>query len=76
MKTLMETKWVQALGRHGTPLLFQYANAVGFLSVRNNQCTTVGDQGDTSGSRGLRALFHWDARLFRLPCPLPPSLLH
>jgi len=45
MKTLMETKWVQALGRYGTPLLFQYANAMGFLSVRNNQWTTVGDQG-------------------------------
>ena len=45
MKTLMETKWVQALGRYGTPLLFQYANAMGFLSVRNNQSTTVGDQG-------------------------------
>jgi len=45
MKTLMETKWVQALGTYGTPLLFQYANAMGFLSVRNNQWTTVGDQG-------------------------------
>jgi aldehyde:ferredoxin oxidoreductase len=45
MKTLMETKWVRALGRYGTPLLFQYANAMGFLSVRNNQWTTVGDQG-------------------------------
>jgi aldehyde:ferredoxin oxidoreductase len=45
LKKLMETKWVQALGRYGTPLLFQYANAMGFLSVRNNQFTTVGDQG-------------------------------
>ena len=45
LKALMETKWVQALGRYGTPLLFQYANAMGFLSVRNNQWTTVGDQG-------------------------------
>ena len=45
VKKLMETKWVQALGRYGTPLLFQYANAMGFLSVRNNQFTTVGDQG-------------------------------
>ncbi len=45
MKSLMETKWVQALGRFGTPLLFQYANAMGFLSVRNNQWTTVDDQG-------------------------------
>jgi aldehyde:ferredoxin oxidoreductase len=45
LKRLMESKWVQALGRYGTPLLFQYANAMGFLSVRNNQFTTVGDQG-------------------------------
>jgi len=45
VKKLMETKWVQALGKYGTPLLFQYANAMGFLSVRNNQFTTVGDQG-------------------------------
>jgi len=45
MKNLMETRWVQALGKYGTPLLFQYANATGILSVRNNQFTTVGDQG-------------------------------
>ena len=45
MKRLMETKWVQALGKYGTPLLFQYANAMGFLSIRNNQFTTIGDQG-------------------------------
>ena len=45
LKRLMETKWVQALGRYGTPLLFQYANTMGFLSIRNNQFTTIGDQG-------------------------------
>lgn len=45
LNKLMETKWVQALGRYGTPLLFQYANAMGFLSIRNNQSTTIGDQG-------------------------------
>ena len=44
-KKLMNSKWVQALGRYGTPLLFQYANAMGFLSIRNNQLTTIGDQG-------------------------------
>ena len=53
MKTLMETKWVQALGRYGTPLLFQYANAMGFLSFRNNQWTTVGDQGDPLEAEAL-----------------------
>jgi aldehyde:ferredoxin oxidoreductase len=45
MKKLMNSKWVQSLGRYGTPLLFQYANAMGFLSIRNNQLTTIGDQG-------------------------------
>lgn len=45
MKTLMKTKWVQVLGRYGTPLLFQYANAMGFLSIRNNQFTAAGDAG-------------------------------
>ncbi len=45
VEKLMRSKWVQALGKHGTPLLFKYANASGFLSVRNNQFTAVGDQG-------------------------------
>lgn len=44
-KRLMATKWVQVLGKYGTPLLFQYSNAMGFLSVRNNQRTAIGDQG-------------------------------
>jgi aldehyde:ferredoxin oxidoreductase len=42
---LMNTKWAQALGIHGTPLLFHLANASGFLSIRNNQLTSVGEQG-------------------------------
>jgi aldehyde:ferredoxin oxidoreductase len=42
---LMETKWAQALGKHGTPLLFHLCNTMGFLSVRNNQATTVGERG-------------------------------
>jgi len=45
LRRLMGSKWVQALGKQGTPLLFRLANAAGFLSVRNNQYTTVGDQG-------------------------------
>jgi len=45
MRKLMNSKWVQSLGRYGTPLLFQYANAMGFLSIRNNQLTSIGDQG-------------------------------
>jgi aldehyde:ferredoxin oxidoreductase len=45
LKKLMQTNWVKALGKQGTPLLFGAANAVGFLSVRNNQFTTVGEQG-------------------------------
>jgi aldehyde:ferredoxin oxidoreductase len=42
---LMNTKWVQALGKQGTPVLFRYSNALGFLSVRNNQRVTIGDKG-------------------------------
>ena len=42
---LMKTKWVQALGKQGTPVLFRYSNALGFLSVRNNQRVTIGDKG-------------------------------
>jgi aldehyde:ferredoxin oxidoreductase len=45
LNKLMQTNWIQALGKHGTPLLFGPANAVGFLSVRNNQFTSVGEQG-------------------------------
>src|SRR5271157_175454 len=45
LKQLMETKWAQALGKHGTPLLFHLCNTMGFLSVRNNQATTVGERG-------------------------------
>ena len=45
MKKLMQTNWARALGMHGTPLLFGAANATGFLSVRNNQFTSVGEQG-------------------------------
>ncbi len=45
LSQLMETKWARALGQHGTPLLFHLCNAMGFLSVRNNQATTVGEKG-------------------------------
>src|SRR4030043_356355 len=54
LKTLMETKWVQALGKYGTPLLFQYANTMGFLSIRNNQFTTIGDQGYALEAEALK----------------------
>ncbi len=45
LKKLMGTKWAKALGRFGTPLLFQYGNEMGILSVMNNQHTTIGDNG-------------------------------
>ncbi len=45
LKKLMGTKWAGALGRLGTPLLFQYGNEMGILSVMNNQHTTIGDNG-------------------------------
>jgi len=44
-KRLLNTKWAQALGRQGTPLLFRHANDLGFLSYRNHQFTTVGEKG-------------------------------
>ena len=45
LKKIMGTKWVNALGNQGTPLLFRLANASGFLSVRNNQLTSIGKDG-------------------------------
>ena len=45
LRKLMSAKWAQALSRDGTPLLFRACNALGFLSVNNNQRTTVGDAG-------------------------------
>ena len=45
LRKLMVTKWARALGSHGTPLLFRLANASGFLSVQNNQLTSVGEEG-------------------------------
>jgi aldehyde:ferredoxin oxidoreductase len=45
LKKIMGTKWVHALGRQGTPLLFRLANTSGFLSVRNNQLTSIGREG-------------------------------
>ena len=47
LEQVMETKWAQALGKHGTPLLFRLCNTMGFLSVRNNQLTTVSERGAT-----------------------------
>jgi aldehyde:ferredoxin oxidoreductase len=54
LKELMETKWAQALGRYGTPLLFHLCNTMGFLSVRNNQVTTVGDSGAALEAEALK----------------------
>jgi aldehyde:ferredoxin oxidoreductase len=45
MQKLMQTNWIRALGMQGTPLLFGPANAAGFLGVRNNQFTSIGEQG-------------------------------
>jgi len=53
LKKFMATKWAQALGKQGTPLLFRLANAMGFLSVRNNQETTVGEQGSRLEAEAL-----------------------
>ena len=53
LKKLMQSKWVQALGNHGTPLLFGPANALGFLGVRNNQFTSVGEMGSKLEAEAL-----------------------
>ncbi len=45
LAAIMKTKWLQALGKQGTPVLFRYSNAMGFLSVRNNQGVTIGEKG-------------------------------
>ena len=55
MKRLMETKWVKALGKNGTPLMFRNANALGILSVRNNQFTSVGEEGHLLEAEALEA---------------------
>jgi aldehyde:ferredoxin oxidoreductase len=46
LDNLMQRKWVQALGKYGTPLLLWYSNAMGFLSVRNHQATTLGEDAE------------------------------
>ncbi|MGD9135339.1 MAG: aldehyde ferredoxin oxidoreductase family protein [Desulfobacterales bacterium] len=50
---LLGGKWVRALGRWGTPLLMQKSNTQGFLAVRNNQLTTLGDKGMQLGAESL-----------------------
>jgi len=45
VKGLMERKWIQALGRYGTPLMIATGNSLGFLAVRNHQWTSVGEAG-------------------------------
>jgi aldehyde:ferredoxin oxidoreductase len=46
LKGLMERKWVQALGRFGTPLMIALGNTLGILAVRNHQRTSVGEAGE------------------------------
>lgn len=53
VRGLMKTKWAQALSRQGTPLLFQYANAMGFLSYCNHQYTSVGEKGRSLHAEAL-----------------------
>lgn len=51
--SLLQRRWVKALGRWGTPLLMQYSNDLGFLGVRNNQSTTFGRKGKALGAEAL-----------------------
>ena len=55
LKRLMETKWAKALGKNGTPLMFRNANTLGILSVRNNQFTSVGEEGHLLEAEALEA---------------------
>jgi aldehyde:ferredoxin oxidoreductase len=43
LAALTRSKWIEALGRHGTPLMIEAANDLGLLAVRNHQSTSVGD---------------------------------
>jgi aldehyde:ferredoxin oxidoreductase len=43
LKKLMGTKWIIALSKYGTPLLFKNSNLMGFLSYKNNQFTSAGE---------------------------------
>lgn len=45
VRQVSSTRWGQALGKMGTPLLLHYSNAMGFLSVRYHRRTTLGEQG-------------------------------
>ncbi len=53
LDNLMQRRWVQALGKYGTPLLLRYSNAMGFLSVRNHQAVTLGEDGEKLSATSL-----------------------
>ncbi len=54
LDNLMQRRWVQALGKYGTPLLLWYSNAMGFLSVRNHQAVTLGEDGERLSATSLK----------------------
>lgn len=53
---IMKRAWCQALGRFGTPLLLRYANEGGWLSVRNHQFTSMGEEGNKLSAENLERL--------------------
>lgn len=53
VKGLRERKWVQALGRFGTPLMIATGNALGLLAVHNHQRTSVGETGSALVAENL-----------------------
>ena len=63
----MQFKWVNVLGIQGTPLLFKPANAAGFLSVRNNQFTSVGEKGRKLEAEALEPFSNGMAACFACP---------
>ncbi len=53
---VMKRAWCQALGRYGTPLLLRYANEGGWLSVKNHQQTSMGEEGNKLSAENLERL--------------------
>ncbi|MFH1489522.1 MAG: aldehyde ferredoxin oxidoreductase C-terminal domain-containing protein [Pseudomonadota bacterium] len=63
----MGTKWVDALSKAGTPLMFRTANAAGFLSIHNNQLTSVGEPGVSLEAEALAPFSTGMAACFSCP---------
>src|SRR3972149_4959000 len=55
MGRLAESRWAQALGRLGTPMMFSGGNALGTIGVRNPPMSSIGERGEAlNGEHVLR----------------------